>query len=442
MRFAAPVLTALVASVLISAAPVKRQASSNDKLVLQFAHVLEQLETQFYSEALAKFTAPDFNAAGFSDANVPVQQFVAIQADEATHTVVLEQTLLAVGAQPITGCQFNFDSVLTSVSAMAPVARLVENLGVGAYLGAAHLLDDAALLTAAASIATVEARHQTVLNLLNGGSAIPQAFDIPFSPSQVLAIASPFISGCDLGIPANPTLSITNTGSVGPGTSLTFSSAALNGSVPDSSMFCQMLVGGAPGAIVLPFSQCVVPSGINGPVAITITKDDQPLSLDPIVDPGNLIAGPTMAFIDTVTDSLASTSRSGSGSSGSSGSSSSGSSGSSSSSSASSDQSTATTTSAATATQTDSGASSAQTSAASQTDGLTTTITPGEASSIISSVSAASATASASPSAGGNNAAQGATSLVDFPGGPNNYKGPVSNGTLEVLGWKAIPKPQ
>ena len=83
---------------------------------------------------------------------------------------------------------------------MAATARVVENLGVAAYLGAAHLVSDPVLLTDAASIMTVEARHQTILNVLNGGTAIPQAFDIPFSPEQVLAVASPFISGCDLGI--------------------------------------------------------------------------------------------------------------------------------------------------------------------------------------------------------------------------------------------------
>ena len=82
---------------------------------------------------------------------------------------------------------------------MATIARVVENLGVAAYLGAARLVSDPVLLTAAASIVT-EARHQTVLNILNTGSAIPSGFDIPFTPSEVLAIASQFISGCDLGI--------------------------------------------------------------------------------------------------------------------------------------------------------------------------------------------------------------------------------------------------
>lgn len=83
---------------------------------------------------------------------------------------------------------------------MAATARVVENLGVAAYLGAAHLIDDPVILTAAGSILTVEARHQTILNVLNNGVSIPQAFDIALLPNEVLAIASSFISGCDLGV--------------------------------------------------------------------------------------------------------------------------------------------------------------------------------------------------------------------------------------------------
>jgi hypothetical protein len=47
----------------------------------------------------------------------------------------------------------------------------------------------------------VEARHQTIHNLLAGGTSISSAFDIPLAPSQVLAIAGAFISGCDIGVP-------------------------------------------------------------------------------------------------------------------------------------------------------------------------------------------------------------------------------------------------
>ena len=63
---------------------------------------------------------------------------------------------------------------------------------------------------------------------------------------------------------------------------------------------CQMMIGGLPFSIALPLSQCVVPDGINGPVAIWVTSDSQPLLNNPrdrATD--KLIAGPTIAFIDT-----------------------------------------------------------------------------------------------------------------------------------------------
>jgi len=47
---------------------------------------------------------------------------------------------------------------------------VIEQAGVGAYLGAAPLVSDPAILSAAGSILTTEARHQSLLSLL-GGSA-------------------------------------------------------------------------------------------------------------------------------------------------------------------------------------------------------------------------------------------------------------------------------
>jgi len=385
-------LYALGASLLAASAPInlKRAGNPTDLLVLKFAHVLEQFETQFYTQALQKFQTSDFTSAGFTDPQVPIQQFQAIQSDESTHTSILGQTIQDQGDTPITTCSFNFDASLADVPTMAATARLVENLGVAAYLGAAHLISDPVLLTAAGSILTVEARHQTVLNMLNQGSAIPQAFDIPFNPSEVLAVASPFISGCDVGVPANPTLSVTNSGAVGPGTPLTFSSTAINGST--DGLFCQMLVGGAPFAIVLPFNQCVVPDGIEGPVAIFVTSDGQPLNNN-IRDQATtqLIAGPTMAFIDTKKEDISQLAITGtvSGSSGSSPAP------------AGSDAPTATTLS----------SSSVQ------------TITPAQASAIIVS-------AGAVPTGSSN-------AVVSTPGGPDLSTG--TSGALTVSGWSAVP---
>ena len=56
----------------------------------EFAGVLEDLESQFYSQALSKFQASDFTAAGFSDPNLPIQQFTAIGGDESTHLTTIQ----------------------------------------------------------------------------------------------------------------------------------------------------------------------------------------------------------------------------------------------------------------------------------------------------------------------------------------------------------------
>jgi hypothetical protein len=404
MHFA-PTLVALVSALpyLVSAAPARiygRTVSASDILVYTFADVLEQLEATFYSQALAKFQDSDFTSAGFSSSQLAIQQLTAIGADESTHSTVLQAAIKSFGAQPVTSCQFNFDSALTDVATMAATARVVEAVGVGAYLGGATLLDDPVLLDSAASILTVEARHQTILNVLSStGTAIPSAFDIALTPSEVLSIAGPFFNGaCDLGVPANPALSLTNTGSVGPGTQLSFSSPAITSSNDTSKFFCQMLIGGSFASIPLPFDNCVVPSGINGPVAIFVTSDGQPL-INNVRDRATtqLVAGPVMAFIDTQPQMLGQLARAGA-----------------------------------------SGSVAASTS--------TATISPAQASAIISSAGTASAAAasatstdSSSSTASAASSSSSASVLSSAPGGPNTFVGPAANGSINVVGWSNLP---
>jgi hypothetical protein len=219
---------------------------------------------------------------------------------------VLESQIAAFGKTPISSsCKFDFTSLLTDLPKTLSAARVVENLGVAAYVGAAHILDDPDLLSAAASIATVEARHQTILNVLSGGgTVISQAFDLALLPNEVLATAGGFVSGCDLGVPANAALAITPAAPQ-PNDTLTFNSSALTGDI--STMFCQIMSGNlqdSANATVLPADKCVVPDNLNGPIAVFITSDSTPLPNDPVARGtlNNTVAGPGLSFVDQFTE--------------------------------------------------------------------------------------------------------------------------------------------
>ena len=72
-------------------------------------------------------------------------------------------------------------------------AALLEATGAGAYAGAAPLIEDADLIPPALSIHSVEARHTSFQNVLNGEIGFPNAFDEALTVDEVLARAGPFI---------------------------------------------------------------------------------------------------------------------------------------------------------------------------------------------------------------------------------------------------------
>ncbi|GAA5888727.1 hypothetical protein JCM5296_000084 [Sporobolomyces johnsonii] len=275
-------------------------------IVLNLAFVLENLEADFYSQALSTFSVDDMVAAGLSQqqATIIVEQITEIQIDEATHVSILSETILALGGQPFQGCSFNFDAALTDPVTFLSVARTLELVGVSAYLGAAHLISDPQLLTAAGSILSIEARHQSLLNTFSGGSFGPQSFDIALSPQGVLALAGGFLQNCqasDLGLTSNNPLSISDAQSNSTrfqiGSQLAFSSIT---QLDLSTLTCQMITGGLTAALTFPANACVVPTGIDGPVAVYLTNTSTPLATNIVVqDTLTIVAGPGFIFVDS-----------------------------------------------------------------------------------------------------------------------------------------------
>ncbi|CAN5887151.1 hypothetical protein BH18ACT11_BH18ACT11_26250 [soil metagenome] len=160
--------------------------------MLNYALTLEHLEATFYVQGLRKFDEQDFRTSNlFSGSGNLLRptvyaNFKRIRDHELEHEETLKAVIRSLGGKPVPRCNYNFNkTAFTSVEKFVAVAQFLENTGVTAYAGAIAHIEAAKLLTAGATIATVEARHASYLNLLNGDVPFPMAFDKPVAPRAI-----------------------------------------------------------------------------------------------------------------------------------------------------------------------------------------------------------------------------------------------------------------
>jgi Ferritin-like domain len=164
-------------------------STTNDINILNFALRLENLESAFYNQGLAMLAPRDFQnsaaiqAMGGTKIGANVYSYlIGIRNNEVDHATKLVQLIAAMGGTPQPLDCYNFG--VQSADDFLRVAQILENTGVAAYDGAIAGLQNPELQTAAATIATVEARHAAYLNLLN--FTIP--FPTPFDTTQTMPI--------------------------------------------------------------------------------------------------------------------------------------------------------------------------------------------------------------------------------------------------------------
>jgi len=176
-----------------------QSAYDNDNTVLNYALTLELLEKTFYKQNLRKFTQATFVSAGYTATDY--SYFKLILAHEKAHVSALTSLLKARGATPVSKCTYNFN--VSTISDFVMLAKTLENTGTQAYDGAVDKITDRTLLAAAATIATVEARHAGWLNLLNNQVPFPDSFEPAQQPAQVAADISALLVSCPQQLP-NP----------------------------------------------------------------------------------------------------------------------------------------------------------------------------------------------------------------------------------------------
>jgi hypothetical protein len=177
--------------------------------VLNYALTLEHLEANFYIQGVDAFSAFDLESYllsqnfGTAIATTAYSRIIDIRDHEVTHVETLQNVITSLGGTPVPPCNYDFSSAFVDVATFLATTAVLENTGVSAYDGAIALIESRSLQTASATIATVEARHASYANELNGVSGFPAAFDTPVAPQEIInaVLATGFIISCPVPPP-------------------------------------------------------------------------------------------------------------------------------------------------------------------------------------------------------------------------------------------------
>jgi hypothetical protein len=158
-----------------AASPARAAVSKGDVAILNYALSLEYLQAAFYTE-----TERVGKVAGQAARAVRV-----VGAVERAHVDAFRDLL---GAKAIKRPTFDFRGVTEEQQAFLKTAVAFEDLAVAAYKGQAHLIKSDAVLAAAVSIHSVEARHAAWMRHLFGVRPAATPFDEAKPSGEILKL--------------------------------------------------------------------------------------------------------------------------------------------------------------------------------------------------------------------------------------------------------------
>lgn len=167
-----------------AAISTRNRSKKNDVKILNYALTLEFLEAAFYARA---------NASSMLEGHPALKVFAAtVAAHEAAHVNLLKK---ALGRAAVKKPAFAFGETVVDVDKFRATAQVLEDTGVAAYAGQGPNISQRAVVKAALSIHSVEARHAAWIRYINsdggrlGGEAnkpAPKIVDSPKSERAVL----------------------------------------------------------------------------------------------------------------------------------------------------------------------------------------------------------------------------------------------------------------
>ena len=157
---------------LYAAKPAAAAFAASDVDILNYALTLEYLQSSFYTEAerVGALRGRSRRAAR------------VLGSVERSHVAALQK---ALGSAAVKSPRFNFQGTTEDGQKFLKTAVAFEDLAVAAYKGQAPLIKSDALLTAAISIHSVEARHAAWMRHLFGIVPAATAFDQPETRSEI-----------------------------------------------------------------------------------------------------------------------------------------------------------------------------------------------------------------------------------------------------------------
>jgi hypothetical protein len=163
-----------------AAISTRKKSKRNDVRILNYALTLEYLEAEFYAQAVASGALT----------NPTVLRFARVTGyHEAQHVDALKSVL---GRDAVKKPGFDFKDTVSNQDKFRVTAQVLEDTGVAAYAGQGPNISQRAVVKAALSIHSVEARHAAWIRFINGGGGAdeglpaPEAFDLPKSEKAVL----------------------------------------------------------------------------------------------------------------------------------------------------------------------------------------------------------------------------------------------------------------